>query len=148
RKPADGRTGGSLTDDEVEVTLTVERPAVAKETVATENVKLGKRAVTDTETVQTDLAHAEVEVDGTVTDETREPRRDRSPHRTGTTDGRVTSGWRARPRPRRRRSPARAGEGRDLRPSPAERDGLRSRGESRCEPAPPDPRRSREHCPV
>ncbi|WP_422115199.1 DUF2382 domain-containing protein [Brachybacterium sp. UNK5269] len=73
REPADGRTGGTLTDDEVEVTLTEERPVVTKETVATENVSLGKRAVTDTETVQTDVAREEVEIE----DGTGKPRRNR-----------------------------------------------------------------------
>lgn len=63
REPADGRAGGTLSEEEVDVTLTEERPVVEKETVATEDVRLGKRAVTDEETVRTDLSHEEVEMD-------------------------------------------------------------------------------------
>lgn len=64
REPVDGQTtGGKLGDDEVEVTLSEERPVVNKETVATEKVNLGKRTVEDTETVDTKLAHEEVDID-------------------------------------------------------------------------------------
>ena len=63
REPADGSSGGTLSEEEVDVTLTEERPVVEKETVATEEVRLGKRSVTDEETVQTDLSHEEVEMD-------------------------------------------------------------------------------------
>lgn len=76
REPADGRSGGTLSEEAVDVTLTEERPVVDKETVATENVSLGKRAVQDQETVDTDLAHEEVEIDGQ-TPRTGRPERDR-----------------------------------------------------------------------
>lgn len=72
REPADGRAGGTLSEEEeVDVTLTEERPVVEKETVATENVRLGKRSVTDDETVQTDVSREELEVDGDGLDDSR-----------------------------------------------------------------------------
>ena len=74
REPADGRSGGTLSEEEVDVTLTEERPVVEKETVATENVRLGKRSVRDEETVQTDVSREEIEVDGA--DGRRDPRTD------------------------------------------------------------------------
>lgn len=63
RTPATGEDrGGRLDEDEIEVTLHEERPVVSKETVATENVNLGKRTVTDTETVTEQVGHEEVDV--------------------------------------------------------------------------------------
>lgn len=63
RTPATGEDrGGRLGEDETEVTLHEERPVVSKETVATENVNLGKRTVTDTETVTEQVGHEEVDV--------------------------------------------------------------------------------------
>lgn len=64
REPATGRDAGRVGEEEVEVTLSEERPVITKETVATENVSLGKRTVEDTETVRTEVAHEEVDVDG------------------------------------------------------------------------------------
>lgn len=72
RTPADGRTGGSIGEEEVSVTLHEERPVVSKETVATEDVSLGKRTVSETESVTTEVSHEEVDVDGV-----REGRTDR-----------------------------------------------------------------------
>ncbi|MCT2261270.1 PRC and DUF2382 domain-containing protein [Brachybacterium muris] len=63
RTPATGEDrGGTLGEDETTVTLHEERPVVEKETVATENVKVGKRTVTDTETVTEQVGHEEVDV--------------------------------------------------------------------------------------
>lgn len=63
RTPATGEDrGGTLGDDETVVTLHEERPVVDKETVATENVSLGKKTVTDTETVTEQVGHEEVDV--------------------------------------------------------------------------------------
>ncbi|EYT51218.1 DUF2382 domain-containing protein [Brachybacterium muris] len=63
RTPATGEErGGTLGEDETTVTLHEERPVVEKETVATENVKVGKRTVTDTETVTEQVGHEEVDV--------------------------------------------------------------------------------------
>ena len=63
RTPANGEDrGGTLGEDETTVTLHEERPVVEKETVATENVKVGKRTVTDTETVTEQVGHEEVDV--------------------------------------------------------------------------------------
>ena len=64
REPATGRDAGRVGEEEVEVALSEERPVINKETVATENVSLGKRTVEDTETVRTEVAHEEVDVDG------------------------------------------------------------------------------------
>lgn len=64
RTPASGEADGAeLSEGEIEVALHEERPVVDKETVATENVSLGKQSVQDTETVRTDVAREEVEVD-------------------------------------------------------------------------------------
>lgn len=57
---------GSITDtDETEETITLheERPVVAKETVATEKVNVGKRKVTDTETVGGEVRKEEIDVE-------------------------------------------------------------------------------------
>ena len=64
RVPAteDGR-GAELSEGEVEVPVHEEHAVVNKETVATEEVRLGKKTVQDTETVQADVAREEVEVD-------------------------------------------------------------------------------------
>lgn len=64
RQPADGRTGGHIGEEEATVTLSEERPVVEKETVATEQVNLGKRTAEDTERVDTQVAHEEVDVEG------------------------------------------------------------------------------------
>jgi uncharacterized protein (TIGR02271 family) len=57
-----GSIGEGVEDDEV-VTLKEERPVVEKETVATEKVDVGKRAVQDTEAVTADLRKEEIDVD-------------------------------------------------------------------------------------
>lgn len=63
RTPATGEErGGRIGEDEVTVTLHEERPVVEKETVATENVNIGKRTVTDTETVTEQVGREEVDV--------------------------------------------------------------------------------------
>lgn len=63
RTPANGEDrGATLGEDETTVTLHEERPVVQKETVATENVNVGKRTVTDTETVTEQVGHEEVDV--------------------------------------------------------------------------------------
>lgn len=54
--------GGSLGEEDVEVTLTEERPVVDKEVVAKERVGLDKNVVQDQERVQTEVAREEVEV--------------------------------------------------------------------------------------
>lgn len=65
RTPATGTaTDAPLGEDEVEVSISEERPVVNKETVATEDVRVGTRTVQDTEKVATDVAHEEVAVDG------------------------------------------------------------------------------------
>lgn len=65
RTPATGTaTDAPLGEDEVEVSISEERPVVNKETVATEDVHVGTRTVQDTEKVATDVAHEEVAVDG------------------------------------------------------------------------------------
>lgn len=74
REPATGHDGGRIGEDEVTVTLSEERPVVHKETVATENVSLGKRTVEDTETVRTEVAREEVDVDGVTARDERDGR--------------------------------------------------------------------------
>lgn len=69
REPASGNDNGRIGEDEVSVTLSEERPVISKETVATEDVSLGKRTVQDTQTVNTEVAHEEVDVDGVQTRE-------------------------------------------------------------------------------
>lgn len=64
REPATGTGDGRLGEEEASVTLSEERPVIEKETVATENVSLGKRTVEDTRTVDTEVSHEEVDVDG------------------------------------------------------------------------------------
>lgn len=64
RMPASGeRDGAELSEGEVEVPVHEERAVVDKETVATEDVRLGTKTVQDTETVQADVAREEVAVD-------------------------------------------------------------------------------------
>lgn len=65
RTPATGTaTDAPLGEDEVEVSISEERPVVNKETVATEDVRVGTRTVQDTEKVATDVSREEVAVDG------------------------------------------------------------------------------------
>ncbi|MDK7741499.1 PRC and DUF2382 domain-containing protein [Helcobacillus massiliensis] len=66
REPGSGKTGGTIgggTDEDVTVTLHEERPVVSKETVETEKVRLGTKTVEDTETVNTTVAHEEVDLE-------------------------------------------------------------------------------------
>lgn len=56
------RDGGSLGEEDLEVTLTEERPVVDKEVVAKERVGLDKNVVQDQERVQTEVGREEVEV--------------------------------------------------------------------------------------
>lgn len=56
------RDGGSLGEEEVDVTLTEERPVVDKEVVAKERVGLDKNVVQDQERVQTEVGREEVDV--------------------------------------------------------------------------------------
>lgn len=57
-----GRTG-DLGDDEIEVTLSEERPVVDKEVVDAERIGVDRRTVADTETVQADVAREEIDID-------------------------------------------------------------------------------------
>lgn len=79
REPvAAGDTGsGRLGDDEVEVTLSEERPVIDKEVVATERVGLDRNVVTEQRDVTTEVGREEVQVerDGT-TDVDRDLDRD------------------------------------------------------------------------
>ena len=61
----DGSRGGHIDDDgsEVEVTLHEETPVVDKDTVAVEEVRLGKETVTDQETVSTEVRKEQVDTD-------------------------------------------------------------------------------------
>ena len=64
REPlADGEHGGRLSDEDVEVTLSEERPVVEKDVVAKERVGLDKNVVQDQEQVQTDVAREEVDIE-------------------------------------------------------------------------------------
>lgn len=64
REPiADGEHGGRLSDEDVEVTLSEERPVVEKDVVAKERVGLDKNVVRDQEQVQTDVAREEVDIE-------------------------------------------------------------------------------------
>ncbi|MFI7482380.1 DUF2382 domain-containing protein [Kocuria sp. M1R5S2] len=60
----DTRTGGSIGEDDAEVTLHEERPVVDKETVGVEKVGLEKETVRDTERVDADVRKEQVDVDG------------------------------------------------------------------------------------
>lgn len=69
RTPATGeRTGGQIEDSREqaeEITLHEERPVVSKETVAVEDVRVGKQSVTETERVSGEVRkeHADVDLD-------------------------------------------------------------------------------------
>lgn len=66
REPLDGTstgTRGDLGDDEIEVTLTEERPVVDKRVVDAERIGVDRRTVADTETVQADVAREEIDID-------------------------------------------------------------------------------------
>jgi len=65
REPIAGTTAstGTIGEDEIDVTLTEERPVVDKEVVDVERVGLDRRTVTDQETVQADVAREEIDID-------------------------------------------------------------------------------------
>lgn len=66
RTPVDGTAPatGTVGEEEVDVTLHEERPVVDTETVATEQVNVGKRTVSDTQNVTTKTAREELDVEG------------------------------------------------------------------------------------
>jgi uncharacterized protein (TIGR02271 family) len=57
-------SGPELSEEEHEVVLTDETPVVQKDVTPVERVRLGTQAVTDEETVTTDVAKERIEVDG------------------------------------------------------------------------------------
>lgn len=57
----DALSGGDLTEEEHEVTLTEERPVVDKETVPVERVRLGTEQVIEQRQVTEDVRHEEIE---------------------------------------------------------------------------------------
>jgi uncharacterized protein (TIGR02271 family) len=56
-------SGGELTEQEHEVTLTEERPVVGKETVPVERVRLGKEKVTDEKEISEQVRKEQIETD-------------------------------------------------------------------------------------
>ncbi|MGI8530912.1 MAG: DUF2382 domain-containing protein [Geodermatophilaceae bacterium] len=69
-------SGGDLTEEEHEVTLTEERVVVGKETVPVERVQLGTETVRDTQEVSEEVRSEQIEVDGD-TDRSADTDRDR-----------------------------------------------------------------------
>ncbi len=64
RTPIDGEVGGEVSEGDVEVTLHEDRPVVETETVATEQVNMGKHSVQDTQEVTTETAREELDIEG------------------------------------------------------------------------------------
>ena len=62
----DAMSGGDLTEEEHELTLTEERPIVSKETVPVERVRLEKDVETTEESVSTDVRKERISADGDV----------------------------------------------------------------------------------
>jgi uncharacterized protein (TIGR02271 family) len=62
----DAMSGADITEEEHEITLTEERPVVAKETVPVERVKLTKDAETSEETVSETVRKERIDADGDV----------------------------------------------------------------------------------
>src|SRR3712207_3282732 len=60
-------SGPELSEEEHEVVLTEETPVVQKDVTPVERVRLGTQAVTEQETVSTDVAKERIEVDGDTT---------------------------------------------------------------------------------
>lgn len=60
----DALSGGDLTEEEHEVTLTADRVVTDKETVPVERVQLGTETVTEQQQVTEDVRHEEIELDG------------------------------------------------------------------------------------
>jgi len=76
----DALSGPELSEEEHEVTLTEERPVVAKETVPVERARLTKDVEADTETVREEVARERIAAEGDVAgdiDLTRDQDRDR-----------------------------------------------------------------------
>ena len=69
----DATSGPNLTEEDVEVTLSAERPVVDKETVPVERVRLDKETVTEEERIAADIRKEKIDVEG---DQTQEGRRD------------------------------------------------------------------------
>jgi uncharacterized protein (TIGR02271 family) len=55
-------SGGDITEEEHEVTLTAERPVVTTQTEAVERIRLGKDTVTNTETVSGEVRKEQIEL--------------------------------------------------------------------------------------
>lgn len=70
--------GPDITESEHEVTLTEERPVVAKETVPVERVRLAKETVTGEETVGDEVRKEQIDTEGVYPDDTRITDRERS----------------------------------------------------------------------
>ncbi len=71
-KVTDGRAGGTISADEtISVPLSREEVRVGKQTVVTEEVDIGKRAVGGTEHVSDTVRHEELVVDNEVTNKPR-----------------------------------------------------------------------------
>jgi len=64
----DALSGGELTEEEHEVTLTADRVVTEKETVPVERVQLGTETVTEQQQVTEEVRHEEIELEG---DDTR-----------------------------------------------------------------------------
>jgi uncharacterized protein (TIGR02271 family) len=60
-------SGPALSEEEHEVILTEEAPVVQKDTVPVERVRLGTQAVTEEETISTEVAKERIEVEGDTT---------------------------------------------------------------------------------
>lgn len=60
----DALSGGELTEEEHEVTLTADRVVTDKETVPVERVQLGTETVTEQQQVTEEVAHEEIELEG------------------------------------------------------------------------------------
>jgi uncharacterized protein (TIGR02271 family) len=75
RVPAEGTTAGSISDvgEQIEeITLREERAVVGKETVAVEEVRVGKEVITESQQVSGEVRkeHADLDVEGDITDTT------------------------------------------------------------------------------
>jgi uncharacterized protein (TIGR02271 family) len=63
RRAVNERTGGAVKAEEIRIPVSEEKVKVSKETVVKEEVSVGKRKVTDTETVEADVRREELEVE-------------------------------------------------------------------------------------
>jgi uncharacterized protein (TIGR02271 family) len=73
----DALRGPAISEAEHEVTLTEERPVVAKETVPVERVRLSKETRVDEETVSGDVRKEQIAADGVYPDDATDVTRDR-----------------------------------------------------------------------